>query len=61
MSQDPRLPTNPRPQSPKATITVSPRTPRALTPANHILFSQRLALLIKRLRTAAKEGNANEQ
>jgi hypothetical protein len=61
MAQDPVLPTNTRQQLPKATIAVSPRTPLALTPANHILFSQRLALLIKRLRAATKEGTAHEQ
>jgi hypothetical protein len=36
-------------------------TLRALTPANHILFSQRLALLIKRVRTATKESNPHDQ
>jgi hypothetical protein len=61
MAQDPMLPMSTPPQPPKATITVSLRTPRALTPANHILFSQHLALLIKRLRAATKEGNTHEQ
>jgi hypothetical protein len=60
MVQDSLLPTNTRPPSPKATSLVSPTAPRVLTPANHILFSQRLALLIKRLRAATKEGNAHD-
>jgi hypothetical protein len=61
MSQDSVLPTNTRPQALKVTIPVSPLTRQTLTPENHILFSQRLALLIKRLRAATKEDNTHDQ
>jgi hypothetical protein len=43
------LPTGTRPQPP------------ALDPQHRILFAQRLAVLIKRIRAATKEGNSNER
>jgi hypothetical protein len=61
MAQYPVLLTSSQPQHTTPTIQLSSTAPRALTPRHHILFAQRLAILIKRVRAATKEGNANEQ
>jgi hypothetical protein len=60
MAQYPVLLMSSQPQHTTPPIKVSSTAPRALTPRHHMLFAQRLAILIKRMRTATKEGNANE-
>jgi hypothetical protein len=61
MTQYPVLPTGTRPQPINPTSTLLPAAPRTLDPPHRVLFAQRLAVLIKRIRTATKEGNTHEQ
>jgi len=61
MAHYPVLPTGTRPQHPAPTIKLPPAVPPALDPHHRLLFAQRLAVLIKRIRAATKEGNSNEQ
>jgi hypothetical protein len=61
MAQYPMLPTSTRPQHTAPSIQLLPPVSRVLTPPHHILFAQRLAILIKRLRAVTKEGKTHEQ
>lgn len=61
MMHYPLLRTSIRPQHTAPTITPSPALPRVLNSHHHVLFAQRLAVLIKRMRAATKEGTANDR
>jgi hypothetical protein len=61
MTHSPVLPTSTRPPHTTPAITLSPAAPRTLDPQHRVLFAQRLAVLIKRMRAATKEGKADER
>jgi hypothetical protein len=61
MAQYPVPPTSTRPQHTTPTIKLVAAAPHTLDPQHRVLFAQRLALLIKRMRAATQEDNADER
>jgi hypothetical protein len=61
MTHAPALLTSTRPQHTTPTIKLLAAAPRTLDPQHRVPFAQRLAVLIKRIRTATQEDNAHER